>query len=315
MKKKLYPILLSLFFGCLLSAKAQDSAYDRLPACPADYRNQQDSGQSPYFVYDGGPDYPVTDPDSLWVSYRFTPFPDDLKSSYRWDFGDHTPISSDRFAGHLYADSGSYLVTLTVIRKSGAGSCILRASRVIRTLNYHFANVDVSAVQDPVNPAIYTYTLNDSARWDSVTWVELGNGAPDSLYLLHFSGGQLRYVAPYPGCYGITLMTFNKDSFGYANFGACIDSIPGAPNDFFVPCFPNPAGSETNFSFFLGSAAAISVSVYNSMGNEVQSITVPGIAGANTITLSIGNLPAGFYFIRAQSGSAIRKSKFIKSAG
>jgi hypothetical protein len=311
MGNKIYSLILCiLFLSCLaLPAKAQDTAIAGLPVCPANYRTQQDSGAAPYFVYD----YAAFSPQK-GASYRFIPFPNEFyKNTFLWDFGDHSPRDTNYIAFHYYPDTGAYTVTLTILHHSGMEKCVSRVSRLVRILPEDSLATAVEVVQDPKIPNLFTYTIKDSARYDSATW--LVNQTPwDSVGFLHFSGNRLRFLFTRTGCFQVHLMTYGKKSFGWAYSPACVDSLAGegVRSNLFIPCYPNPVIDQVTTILNLGKAQNVQVLIYNSMGNEVQHNTISGTAGDNWISIPVANLPKGVYYIRFIYGNDTRRSRFLK---
>ena len=67
---------------------------------------------------------------------------------------------------------------------------------------------------------------------------------------------------------------------------------------------PNPFSTETNVSFSLPRAGAVSLRVYNVAGQLVATL-VDGVrpAGVHNVSFRSRNLPAGMYFTRLQLGA------------
>ena len=69
------------------------------------------------------------------------------------------------------------------------------------------------------------------------------------------------------------------------------------------PSVPNPFSAETDLSFSLPRAGAVSLRVYNVAGQLVATLFEgEGEAGVRHVTFRAGNLPAGMYFTRLQLG-------------
>jgi hypothetical protein len=91
----------------------------------------------------------------------------------------------------------------------------------------------------------------------------------------------------------------------------CIDSLSSAPVNL-IASYPNPATTQTNLAVNLDMANTVYIRVYNSMGVLVQSTNVSGMQGMNQISLPIGNLSAGIYYIQLQYGTTIKRAKIQK---
>lgn len=71
-----------------------------------------------------------------------------------------------------------------------------------------------------------------------------------------------------------------------------------------VSLFPNPANDMAKFSFTLAESAPVTVSVYDMVGNLVQSAAKGRqlMPGAHTIDVDTFELPAGVYFVTVIAG-------------
>lgn len=97
--------------------------------------------------------------------------------------------------------------------------------------------------------------------------------------------------------------TFNRpDSNSHVN-----DSLPG-----YQPSYPNPATSEAHLDVRLDGSSMIYIRVYNSMGSQVEQISVAGYPGNNHLSVPIGSLQQGIYYIQIQYGNEIRRSRIQK---
>lgn len=74
-----------------------------------------------------------------------------------------------------------------------------------------------------------------------------------------------------------------------------------------VALFPNPANEQAKFSFTLAESTPVSVSVYDMVGNLVQTTVKSAqlTPGAQTIDINTVELPAGVYFVTVVAGEQI----------
>lgn len=79
--------------------------------------------------------------------------------------------------------------------------------------------------------------------------------------------------------------------------------------------FPNPFNSQVNFSIYLAHAGTITVTVLNSLGQEVMiPVVVDGTYGTNTVQIQLpGDLPAGMYIMRVEADGNAWSQNLIKS--
>jgi hypothetical protein len=66
---------------------------------------------------------------------------------------------------------------------------------------------------------------------------------------------------------------------------------------------PNPFASRTSIEFGLSTASAVHVRVYNMVGEEVWTQRLDGKAGQNKVSFEGGDLPAGVYLYKVESGA------------
>ncbi|MEZ4739369.1 MAG: T9SS type A sorting domain-containing protein [Flavobacteriales bacterium] len=70
-----------------------------------------------------------------------------------------------------------------------------------------------------------------------------------------------------------------------------------------VRSVPNPFSSRTNIEFGLSTAGPVQVRVYNMVGEEVWMHRMDGKLGQNKVPFEGGDLPAGVYLYKVESGS------------
>ncbi len=77
--------------------------------------------------------------------------------------------------------------------------------------------------------------------------------------------------------------------------------------------FPNPSTEKVNASFSLNKAETAKISVYDLNGKLVNNTTEDLKKGANTISISVGQLPVGYYILRMETESGVSATnKFLK---
>jgi WD40 repeat protein len=68
--------------------------------------------------------------------------------------------------------------------------------------------------------------------------------------------------------------------------------------------FPNPANDKLSFSYNLTSDKIVSFSIFDILGNEVQTISnTQRYAGQNDETIELNSLPQGVYYLKLSAGS------------
>lgn len=84
------------------------------------------------------------------------------------------------------------------------------------------------------------------------------------------------------------------------NTGLATNAQPGLAN---VRNMPNPFSSRTYIEWQVGRAGEARVRVFNMVGEELWTQRVQAKAGANKVTFEGGDLPAGVYLYKVESGS------------
>lgn len=78
-----------------------------------------------------------------------------------------------------------------------------------------------------------------------------------------------------------------------------------------VSMYPNPASSTVFIAFSKVNTNPTSISVYNSLGQRLVSISEGEMAGKSKAVLDVSNLATGIYFVRIDSGSQTATKKLI----
>ena len=83
-----------------------------------------------------------------------------------------------------------------------------------------------------------------------------------------------------------------------------------------TPCtlqaYPNPATTSVSVNVTLTVPEMINVYVYNALNVLVKEKHQPGVVGNNVVTLSIGDLIAGYYTMKIVYGTHICYAAFHK---
>ena len=89
------------------------------------------------------------------------------------------------------------------------------------------------------------------------------------------------------------------------------DMIPGEFRLF--QNYPNPFNPSTTLSFFIGQPSFVTLNIYNSIGEEIETLVNKFLEAGFHSTLYIGNstLSSGVYFYKLQAGSFVESKKMI----
>lgn len=77
------------------------------------------------------------------------------------------------------------------------------------------------------------------------------------------------------------------------------------------PAYPNPFNPSATVRYYLPERSVVSISVFDLLGREVQSLMSQSVQpeGFHSVSINGVNLPSGIYFIRLSAGSSARVSK------
>jgi hypothetical protein len=119
---------------------------------------------------------------------------------------------------------------------------------------------------------------------------------------------------------------YDKDVYLASNLDlARVDNINFPPFDFpagispvvssagGLNVYPNPASGMSTISFTLEKTESVSLTIYNSIGQEVSTLlnNAEVEQGIHHVTISSGELGKGIYFIRLNAGSYSETTKFV----
>ena len=135
--------------------------------------------------------------DGLTVS--FTNFSQNA-TTYMWDFGDGSPVSTEADPVHIYATPGAYQVTLQATNPDcGTVSLVLPVPVECTALNIAIAADSATQVCDGQSVILAT----QSGGWDTYTWFQDGvpvSGAASGSYAATVSGVYHVFVTDGAGC-------------------------------------------------------------------------------------------------------------------
>lgn len=97
--------------------------------------------------------------------------------------------------------------------------------------------------------------------------------------------------------------------------GCNLTSVPAAAATATGNAYPNPFTNEINFSVYLAQSDDITVSVFNSLGQQVVTpVVVQGTQGTNNVQVQLPpDLPTGVYMMQVRCGDKLWTQSLIKS--
>ncbi|WP_423148492.1 PKD domain-containing protein [Rubrolithibacter danxiaensis] len=117
------------------------------------------------------------------LAVTFTP---DVKNVryYSWDFGDGSPVSTEKSPSHFYDDGGNYTVTLTVTGRDGSTLAKSQEITVTAPVNY-IQGGKFETAEDEAKWTKFAINLNNNITWarnDGKMIASGGNGGHAGIY-------------------------------------------------------------------------------------------------------------------------------------
>lgn len=249
--------------------------------------------------------------------------------SWFWDFGDGN-TSTLQNPTHTYADTGIYVVTLSIVTVDG---CESEAAYEICVGDncWGIQEFDCQAMFIPLADSLggnglqfidLSFSLDTIVAW---TW-NFGDGTS--------SNEQNPYhVYAQPGIYTVTLTieglncnsqisfevdtenpwNFNRTG-GPAKLGVLAGSVATKEPLLFesLKLFPNPAQTDLTLAFSSEKAMDYELRLLNLQGSLLSNNTQHANIGLNAARISVANLVPGLYFAEIRSGDSVRAIKFVK---
>lgn len=242
-------------------------------------------------------------------TFTFIPAYQNSTATYTWSFGDGTG-SNVMVTTHHYAHAGTYNVCLTVWRSNTCVSTTCKTVTVTNQVNCDSIHVGFTYQVDPYMPnKLYFYANSNFPILDQ-TWTitKLPASTPPNQVVLHTNNPS--YVFNQAGVYRVCLRA--------VTLGGCIKeycheiTIATVPAQCLITAYPNPASSIVSFTVPLTAPEMINVYVYNNLNVLVKEKHQQGNIGNNLVTMTVGDLIAGFYTVKIIYGNHICNSAFQK---
>jgi hypothetical protein len=249
--------------------------------------------------------------------------------SWAWDFGDGN-TSTEQNPTHTYADTGIYLVTLSIVTIDG---CESDASFEIcvGTDCWGIPEFDCQAMFVPLGDSIggngiqfidLSFSLDPIVAWN---W-NFGDGTSSTEQNPYHEYAQ-------PGTYTVTLtieglncssqLSFDIDTESPWNFnrtgtpaqlGLAAGSVSTKEQFLFdgVKLFPNPVQADLSLAFSSPKASAYELRISDLTGKVLSRSNQQANSGLNTARINVSNLVPGLYMAEISSGDSIKTVKFVK---
>jgi len=223
-----------------------------------------------------------------------------IKKGATWVSSSLTANTSARFLG--LEPGNEYPVR--VLAYDGGGNYIgvtpEKEFTTVPTLNFQFNNNTNTMTWNAVN-GITRYILHYRIKGSISPWVHAPTNTNSRILQNLVQGTEYEYRL---------LAYFGPNTADYAGATKIAFFTPGgkktevvAENTQLISVFPNPFVDVLNIEFESDAEKAISYSIVNVNGKLVQTGTQNVIAGFNTITINVSELPQGIYLINAENQS------------
>ena len=90
-----------------------------------------------------------------------------------------------------------------------------------------------------------------------------------------------------------------------------VQSLANNAPSYDVNLYPNPAGQAVTISVTLKQATPIEISVYNSIGQHIQTMPIEGTMGSNDVFMDLTKLNKGVYFYKIKADGSVVTKKLI----
>jgi len=262
---------------------------------------------------------------------------------FKWNFGDGS-ASDMRNPRHHYANSGNYTVCLKIIRSDSTGIlCTDSLCKQVNVTNYYDLGGHAFAGLYPINNPVstgdtgiaYLYQINNymSAMEDSTEFFNLGYFTfphiPEGHYILKIAlkSSSTHYQNYLPTFYPDALQQekaeqidlydsnlYNADIHLHPLNASISGNGVSDGNIIISDPYPNPVSEVMYLKIWSPIDLELKVDVLSIIGQDMVSFYLPVATGFNTVTIPVGSLPAGMYFIHSdiQDGSKFNVRKFLK---
>ncbi len=226
-------------------------------------------------------------------------------TSYNWRFNDVTDATSSLVSpSFTFTEVGDYAVDLLVSNEEGCESIISKLVKVEFPLLY-VSLVNFETIEGSNGLLQMQVTLNNQGNVDVPLFEKVAEILP---------GGESRTVVLSTGLSqtsGLQFLCLNlqlENNAPGANEELCLSL---EESTIFTTPYPNPAKDILKLEWIADRVEDMNLSVVNSLGKEMLSISFAGQQGLNSHSLSTQLWQEGLYFVKVQSPSVERTFRII----
>jgi len=237
-------------------------------------------------------------------------------SGYTWDFGDGTPVSTDRNATHTYSAPGTYTVTLIVTEQPGGSSDSIRQNITVMGLPEITDTISVGPVCDNqllyVNPPAVNWQGNNPITGEWLLGGYLFNPLLNTVSVAD-SGKLLQYriITPCGDTTGIGT-AISVHALPIANFGT---TLTGIGEITFADFSQNAVSWRWDYGDgIIETGTQNPVHTYTQFGTFNVKLTVTNAAGCShsiTIPVTVANPVLIAEFTIADASQCLNGNEFV----
>jgi PKD repeat protein len=246
------------------------------------------------------------------LTVQFTDASTGVITGRSWDFGDGQS-STQTNPSHIYANAGTYTVSLTVTGPGGSNTK-MRSNYITVTEPAPAADF-TGAPTSGVKPLTVQFTDASTGVITGRSW-DFGDGQnstqtnPSHLYA---NAGTYTVSLTLTGPGGGSIKSRPNYITVMPPVGVDERKDQEIPKVFALyPNYPNPFNPSTTIEYDLPQPSHIELKVYDVLGNEVQTL-VSGkrAAGRYRVQFDSNGVPGGLYFYRLRTGEKVEVKKMM----
>jgi hypothetical protein len=172
-------------------------------------------------------------------------------------------------------------------------------------INNEYIQLDWATALEINNDGFELQRSTDAQNWTNIAWI---NGNDNSTTAKFYSHNDMQVAQNITYYYRLKQID-NDRQFEYSNVVS--SNLNGDGSFDVLDLVPNPTVNQTTLSVSSDVSQDIKVVIYNSIGQEVQTVNHVLNVGVNQITLDVNLLSAGTYMATVTTGNEIRTKRLV----